>query len=201
MSERIDRVLGEEYKSPKPNRSKMNADEVGLRETVDELLLKWDRAEFSELCRKLEILMLRGKIDAAVMAIRNFTGFRTEIVPKLDDHITTFVSLRVANRLDEYGYSTVGAALRAKPEDLLGIPNIGKGAIDELRRVGIALKNRTPIARVVDRDQSPELAPEWEIDWEYLATVAPDLATERAYKGKGDEHASRESNAVHRKVR
>ncbi len=199
MRERIDKVLGEEHKSPKPNRSKLNADEVGLREPVEELLSKWDRTAFAEFCRKIEILMLRGKIEAAVMAIRNFTGFRTEIVPKLDDHITTFVSLRVANRLDEYGYSTIGAALRAKPEDLLKIPNVGPSAIEELRRVGIAIRNGTPMAKIMDREES---LPDWEIDYEYLATVAPTLATDRAYKGKGDkEHASRESNAVHRKVR
>ena len=164
------KILGEEFKSPKPfakgevNRTNPNAQEI------HDLLAIWDRQEFGNFCRKLEILMLRGKIEAAKLAVSSFYGFNAPVPPKPEDHVALFLPLRIANALEENGYFTIGQALRASEQELRAIPNISHAAIRAIQAVGVACKNQTPMAKVIEVN-CPDLLPEWDIDWDYLAKI------------------------------
>lgn len=151
---------------------KLRREGSGINKAWDEAISKWDRGKYAMFCAKLEVLLLHGRTEAAVIALRTFDGMVNSRIPSEGDYLNGYLPERVVTSLSFEGILTVGAAVRASEARLMAIPNIGEKTIDMIRRLAISLKNGTP-ATMLGLTASEELEPVFDIDWEYLSTFYP----------------------------
>jgi len=151
---------------------KLRREGSGINKAWDEAISKWDRAKYAMFCAKLEVLLLHGRIDAAVIALRAFDGTVNSRIPSEGDFLDGYLPERVVFALSREGIHTVGAAIRASEARLKAIANVGDKTVDMIRRLAVSFKNGTP-AMMLGLTSSEELEPLFDIDWEYLSTFYP----------------------------
>jgi hypothetical protein len=139
-----------------------------LHAMIDDLDPNWDREPFGLFARRLEILLMRGMIGVAHRALDGFICLDRPDPPSLGSSVVTVLPVRVADKLEQAGYLTVACLQAATDGELLAISTIGWKQLDLIRTVVRAVKTGEPLGRVVHKDE-PDLRPEWDIDWEYLA--------------------------------
>jgi DNA-directed RNA polymerase alpha subunit len=90
---------------------------------------------WGELCRKMQILVLRQRRDLACKLLTQFDARHHHDAVTLDDHVAMLLPVKIANALERNGYATFRAVKNAKAVDLLGISNFGETTLRMLRDV------------------------------------------------------------------
>lgn len=139
-------------------------------ENLDELMEAWDRGEWGKFTRRLEILLLRGENEKAQRALQSFSGWVRSTAVSLQDSVYDVLPMRLATAMEQAGYNTLIPIAAASDEELLAVRNIDRHSLRVIRTAIEAAEQGQRLERFVERNQ-PDLAPEWEIDWEYLAAT------------------------------
>lgn len=123
--------------------------------------------------RRLEILLLRGQTAAAMRALQGFAGWCDPSPVSLASPVAAVLPVRIANILAAHGYETLESVHQASDKELLAVSGRVIGYV-ALRTIRAACEAATMGRRLEHHvaKQAPDLLPDWEIDWEYLATVS-----------------------------
>lgn len=136
------------------------------------MLENWDRSAFIAFMRRIEILLMQNLHHQAMQAFRMFVAWTRPEPPTMDSAVHDVLPLRIANKLEEYGYETLRAACMATPQELQRIDNVGEKSIEVIRIAARAAQQGKRLPEVVAQ-WAAELQPEFEIDWEYFAQFEP----------------------------
>jgi hypothetical protein len=134
------------------------------------LTTNWDRCRFGDMMRKIEVLMINGNIEQACLVLRQFNAWNTDRLVSINDSVYDCLPLRLANTLADRGYLTLLALDKVTDIELLRIRNVSTKYVDLIRTVCYAAKKHKTIKSSV-LEHEPDLEPEWEIDFEYLAKL------------------------------
>ncbi len=95
----------------------------------------FNAAEWSVTCRRMQILVLRGLLDQACLALRQFAARNHPGMVHLDDHIASVAPVRISEALSRFGYTTWRSVRNAEDEDLMTIPGVHVGTVRQLREL------------------------------------------------------------------
>lgn len=142
-----------------------------LNEDLCDLLANWDHGAFVEFCQRLEVLLLRRRLDGAIEAIKSQFFYANDAAPMAHQHLAGILPVRLANALEAGGYHTVQSVVQAKDSDLVRLKGVGDGQLRVINGLRAAFKNRTPMREFVDREG---LQDEFKLDMDYLLSVEND---------------------------
>jgi hypothetical protein len=135
---------------------------------IREVIGKWNREEYGKFMRRMEVLLVRGQKQAAMRALRAFSGWCDPSPVSLESSVIDTLPIRLANLLEERGYDTLADCNRATDEQLRSHELIGYHAVLIIRMAIQAAKHGRRIEYQMEKF-APKLVPEFDIDWEYLA--------------------------------
>lgn len=102
--------------------------------STEELLAQWDAARWSVACREMQIRISRGCFEAAHRVLSHFCRDTQPDFATLDSHVASVLPVRIANSLEEAGFTTLRSVDNELDEALFRIPNFGEVSIGVCRK-------------------------------------------------------------------
>lgn len=108
----------------------LDAERTAAPETeFEELLRRFNEIEYDLVVRKIRVCLIRGDKSQALdvftryLAVKPVTLFETSVI-----HLG--LPEKLADRLEQAGFATLGSLLKAKRSDLLAVEGVGQAHID-----------------------------------------------------------------------
>jgi hypothetical protein len=95
----------------------------------------FDEEGFAILCRKIRVLLIKGRRDVACRVLNQFAIRKYTHCVHLDDQVTEFLPVKIGEALRKNGFITFRAVKNAKDWQLLRIGNFGEKTLADLREV------------------------------------------------------------------
>lgn len=126
--------------------------------SLEDLLAGWDRAAFGITMRTIEILILRGDHARAIDVLRSHIRCKSPAIPSMQSPLSDVLPIRIANILEDAGYTTLTACHHATDAQLLQLDNLGQTSLELIREtVRCVESDRTP----PHIDDLSDLEPDW----------------------------------------
>lgn len=124
--------------------------------TLEELLAQWDSARWSVACREMQIRISRGAFEAAHRVLSHFCRDTQPDFATLDSHVASVLPVRIANILEEAGYTTLRSVDNELDATLLRIENFGEVSVNLCRKTIAAVRAGT-VPEICPDDDYDEL--------------------------------------------
>jgi hypothetical protein len=124
--------------------------------TTEELLAQWDSARWSVACREMQIRISRGAFEAAHRVLSHFCRDTQPDFATLDSHVASVLPVRIANILEEAGYTTLRSVDNELDATLLRIENFGEVSVNHCRKTIAAVRAGT-VPEICPDDDYDEL--------------------------------------------
>ena len=120
--------------------------------TVEELLAQWDSARWSVACREMQIRIGRGCYEAAHRVLSHYCRDTQPDFATLDTHVAAVLPVRIANSLEEAGFTTLRSVDNELDAALLRIANFGEVSISLCRKTIASVRAGTVLEICPDDD-------------------------------------------------